>query len=397
MADYWKSNPKKFCEICKCWLADNKISITNHETGMRHKANVQKKLNDLRKNCKESTEGKMREKISLINDMAFVGMMKDIERDPSLAKRYGVSLTDEKFANMKKKIDELEKSGVSSKPKAPPAPTTSRPPTQTVYEWKEVKTADGSIYYWNKKTGVTQWERPQTSIEPVDDSASVQREKQRLDQFLFNRLIELSESGHSGANEAVCQAFDAPLPSSTSEDVKDADSDDNAESPVEPAAPPSPKKSKIRVNLLGEWQPVLPEPPKPALKLDLPSETNVRKSKFERIKLCLPSVAKGKSANAQDVFAEKAELVARLAEVNETNIADAKHPAFEEKQLAVSASAQRAANLQQLKSCLESAGQSAATKPEPDAESSPAAPTLPTFKRKLKSGSRHTRTRAYDD
>ncbi|VDN21414.1 unnamed protein product, partial [Dibothriocephalus latus] len=262
--------------------------------------------------------------------MAFVGMMKDIERDPSIAKRYGVSLTDEMFANMKKKINELEKPGDSSKPKAPPASTAPRPPTQTGYEWKEVKTADGSIYYWNKKTGVTQWERPQASIEPVDDSAAVQREKQRLDQFLFNRLIELSESGHSGANEAVCQAFDAPLPSSTTEDEQDADSDnkteDPIEGPIEPAAPPSPKKPKIKVNLLGEWQPVLPEPPKPTSNLDLPSDLPVKRTRIERIKLCLPSVAKGKSSSAKEVFAEKAELLARLSEVNESNIDDAKHP-----------------------------------------------------------------------
>lgn len=24
MADYWKSLDKKFCDMCKCWLADNK-------------------------------------------------------------------------------------------------------------------------------------------------------------------------------------------------------------------------------------------------------------------------------------------------------------------------------------------------------------------------------------
>ena len=23
-ADYWKSQAKKFCEFCKCWIADNK-------------------------------------------------------------------------------------------------------------------------------------------------------------------------------------------------------------------------------------------------------------------------------------------------------------------------------------------------------------------------------------
>lgn len=37
MADYWKSNAKKFCEICKVWFADNKISIENHERGLKHK------------------------------------------------------------------------------------------------------------------------------------------------------------------------------------------------------------------------------------------------------------------------------------------------------------------------------------------------------------------------
>ena len=25
MADVWKSQPRKYCEICKCWLADNKV------------------------------------------------------------------------------------------------------------------------------------------------------------------------------------------------------------------------------------------------------------------------------------------------------------------------------------------------------------------------------------
>ena len=23
-ADYWKSNPRKFCDVCKCWFGDNK-------------------------------------------------------------------------------------------------------------------------------------------------------------------------------------------------------------------------------------------------------------------------------------------------------------------------------------------------------------------------------------
>lgn len=37
MADYWKSNAKKWCEICKIWIADNRIQVENHERGLKHK------------------------------------------------------------------------------------------------------------------------------------------------------------------------------------------------------------------------------------------------------------------------------------------------------------------------------------------------------------------------
>ena len=30
-ADYWKSQPRKFCEICKCWFGDNKAVSCSHE------------------------------------------------------------------------------------------------------------------------------------------------------------------------------------------------------------------------------------------------------------------------------------------------------------------------------------------------------------------------------
>lgn len=53
MADYWKSNAKKYCEICKCWFADNKISVENHERGLRHKGMVQARLRELSKKASE--------------------------------------------------------------------------------------------------------------------------------------------------------------------------------------------------------------------------------------------------------------------------------------------------------------------------------------------------------
>ncbi|KAF7636731.1 WW domain-containing protein [Meloidogyne graminicola] len=52
MTDYWKSYAKKFCEICKCWYADNKISAERHELGARHKVMVQQRIRDSAKKAK---------------------------------------------------------------------------------------------------------------------------------------------------------------------------------------------------------------------------------------------------------------------------------------------------------------------------------------------------------
>lgn len=49
-ADYWKSQGRKFCDFCKCWIADNKPSIEFHEGGKKHKENVSKRLKEIHKN-----------------------------------------------------------------------------------------------------------------------------------------------------------------------------------------------------------------------------------------------------------------------------------------------------------------------------------------------------------
>lgn len=49
-ADYWKSQGRKFCDFCRCWIADNKPSIEFHEGGKKHKENVSKRLKEIHKN-----------------------------------------------------------------------------------------------------------------------------------------------------------------------------------------------------------------------------------------------------------------------------------------------------------------------------------------------------------
>ncbi|VDN52171.1 unnamed protein product [Dracunculus medinensis] len=49
MTDVWKSNARKFCELCKVWFADNSVSIQHHEAGQKHKAAIQAKLREVGK------------------------------------------------------------------------------------------------------------------------------------------------------------------------------------------------------------------------------------------------------------------------------------------------------------------------------------------------------------
>lgn len=58
-ADYWKSQGRKYCDFCKCWIGDNKPSISFHEGGKKHKENVAKRLKEIqRTSAKQAKENK---------------------------------------------------------------------------------------------------------------------------------------------------------------------------------------------------------------------------------------------------------------------------------------------------------------------------------------------------
>lgn len=83
MADYWKSQDRKFCDFCKCWIADNKPSIDFHENGKKHKENVQKRLKEIHK--KSAKDAKVQRKfesdIDQMEKAAMAAYMKDVENN----------------------------------------------------------------------------------------------------------------------------------------------------------------------------------------------------------------------------------------------------------------------------------------------------------------------------
>ncbi|TKC36769.1 hypothetical protein EI555_010264 [Monodon monoceros] len=62
MENYWKSQPKKFCDYYKCWRVDNRPSIEFHARGKNHKENVAKRISEIKQ--KSLDKAKEEEKAS---------------------------------------------------------------------------------------------------------------------------------------------------------------------------------------------------------------------------------------------------------------------------------------------------------------------------------------------
>ncbi|XP_003372813.1 putative neurotransmitter-gated ion-channel ligand binding domain protein [Trichinella spiralis] len=148
MTEYWKSVPKKYCEICKCFYYDNKPSIQKHEQGARHKANVALKLRHVarqgRLRLKEAVETK--KIISSMEKEALTSYNKDVKHGyvPKLSSQTNAQgFTKKKTsssASTRQFQDELAESAFAV--------------------WFESATPEGLLYYWNCATGESTWEQP---------------------------------------------------------------------------------------------------------------------------------------------------------------------------------------------------------------------------------------------
>lgn len=90
MSEYWKSNAKKYCDVCKTWISDNKSSIAIHEGGKTHKEKVAEKLKLIKKrnDQKSAEDKKYNSELAAIERAAMAAMSKDIEANPSLKRQY---------------------------------------------------------------------------------------------------------------------------------------------------------------------------------------------------------------------------------------------------------------------------------------------------------------------
>ncbi|KYN43568.1 WW domain-binding protein 4 [Trachymyrmex septentrionalis] len=220
-ADYWKSQGRKFCDFCKCWIADNKPSIDFHEGGKKHKENVSKRLKEIHKNsAKQAKQNKkFEDDLKKMENILFFGTPQNCNRIPSAAPE-----TIPRFKNNSgqflPKVDPCDPATLSkgapsfprvqqqhngesrtpgksksgkAKGKGKKTQEDDRPTAPVRKLWYEARSPEGYTYYWHIETNESVWEPPEEGY-----MTFMEQEEEAKEEVIQRELIEQLDKEEAG-------------------------------------------------------------------------------------------------------------------------------------------------------------------------------------------------------
>ncbi|KAH8412225.1 hypothetical protein KR009_000542, partial [Drosophila setifemur] len=176
--EFWKSNERKFCDFCKCWLSDNKASVAFHESGKRHKLNVAKRITDISRSSEKSERErqKMDAEIRKMEEAAMKSYAQDVHSRGDMTARSINTVMRATSANSAsssgssystgrtRQVDPMRLEGDSDDDEDNRRVTISKvgndPVAPEASLWVEGKSEEGHTYYWNVKTNESVWVKP---------------------------------------------------------------------------------------------------------------------------------------------------------------------------------------------------------------------------------------------
>lgn len=173
MADYWKSQPRKFCQYCKCWIADNKPSIDFHERGKNHKENVTAKISEIKKKSVEKAKQDQRKskQFAAMEEAAMKAYEEDLKRmqkEEAFGPEAETASTTSTYKpeplvqppKQPQSTRQESKQKKTGKKNTQPRPPRWKPQHTAALVWVQGQTNEGHTYYFNPVTGESRWEKP---------------------------------------------------------------------------------------------------------------------------------------------------------------------------------------------------------------------------------------------